>query len=115
MAINTLEARQGGERVAKAEDAFRAAQKKCAIRRQAAADVLENAGLGRLVKIDQHIATQDDVELAQRREILKQVEWAEADGLTNLALDAPIRLLLVEMPDQHLDRKAALHLEGRIA
>ena len=42
---------------------------------------LQNAGLGRLVEIDQHIAAQDDVELAQRRQIFKQVERAEADGL----------------------------------
>ena len=75
------------------------------------AQALEDAGLGVLVEIDQHVAAEDHVESAEMGEILQQIELPMLHHGADIGIELPELADLREMLDQQLDRQAALHLE----
>jgi hypothetical protein len=75
---------------------------------------IQQLRLGRLIEIDQHIATEYHVELPQRPEIAQQIPLAVLHHTANRLADPPAVFLLAKVAHQHLHRQAALHLELRV-
>src|SRR5262249_47425832 len=66
---------------------------------------------GVLVEIDQHVATEDEIERAERAEIVQQIERTELHHGTDVRRDLPTVTDLREIFDQELDRQSALDFE----
>ncbi len=106
-----MPAGRGDEALGEAENGLGAAEIKHAIGRQPLGDRLQHPALGRLIEIDQHVAAENGVELAERAEIGEQIPLPEADHGAERFGDPPALLLLAEMLDQRGHRHPALDLE----
>src|SRR5579883_2233650 len=109
--VQAAAVRIGPEGVGHADHGFGGAQHQHAVRLHHLRKPLEDRQLGREVEIDQDVATEDDVELAEVGEVLQQVQLPMLDHGADVGVDLPELALLGEVFDQKLDRQATLHLE----
>src|SRR5262249_26094547 len=70
---------------------------------------------GRLVEIDQHIATEHDVEQPEMIEVAEQIELTELYHGADGGRDFPVIAAPSEIFQQESDREAALYLELIVA
>ena len=94
-----------------ADHALRAAEKKRAVRREDVGHAVQNGAFGVLVKINQDVPAEDDVELAENAIAVEQVEGLIAHHVAQLGRYPPVLALLGEILDQQRNRQAALNLE----
>src|SRR3546814_15222861 len=74
-----------------------AAEEQGAVRHQLVGDAGQDLGLGRLVEIDQHVASEHDIELAERPRVLEQVVLAERHLVADRIGELPAVAVLLEV------------------
>src|SRR6266700_3585087 len=103
--------RIGTERVGNPDHGFGRPQHQHAVGLERFGDALEDRDLGILVEIDQDVAAEDHVELAEMGKVLQQIELALLHHAADIGTDLPEFADLGEVLDQQLNRQSALHLE----
>ena len=109
--IDTPLPRHRRELVGNTQYRFRTAQEQHAVIGHQLGNFLQNLALGRLIKINQHVAAEHHIEMAERGQAVQQVVVLVLNHRADFRLDLPLVILLVEILDQQRDRQAALHLE----
>src|SRR5262249_25621605 len=76
---------------------------------------IKDGGLGPLIEIDQHIATEHDIEQPEMIEVAEQIELPELHHGADSGRDFPVVAALPEIFQEESDREAALYLELIVA
>jgi len=74
-------------------------------------DIGQHLRLGRCIKINQHIAAEDDVEAPENCGVFQQVKALPTHHGAKPIGNAPLSGIWFEILDQQLHRQTALHFE----
>lgn len=77
------------ERLGEADDSLRGPEHQKPVFGHLPGDPIEDGDLGLLVEIDQHVAAEDDIEIAQHRKIVKQVKRTELNHAAQFGRESP--------------------------
>jgi len=84
-------------------------EQKRPVRNQNFGDSFEDRGLCRVVEIEKHISTKNDVEIVEPAVGIEQVELAERNHPAEILVDAPAFPFLCEVRGKSAGRKPALY------
>jgi hypothetical protein len=94
---------------------LRSTQDQVAVIGEHGRDALEDPPARGRIEVDEHVAQEDDVEAAEPSGVGKKIVALEADPGAQSWTDLPVLPGALEVPDEELDRQAALHLEMGVA
>src|SRR5215475_8750178 len=90
---------------------FRGADDEIAIGSERIGEAIQDACFGLRFEIEQYVAAEDDIHLAEEAVIVEQIEGAEFDHAAQMFGDTPVFIFLRKMGNEAFDAQATLNLE----